>query len=74
MKALAFLQETSMILDEETDARLLRIIDWRLMPWMCLVYGMNYLDSMGYSPNAINGQDDEHANMCVIFRDYIIIC
>lgn len=32
-------------LDEETNKRLLRIIDWHIMPIMCLVYGMNFLDS-----------------------------
>jgi hypothetical protein len=33
-------------LDEATNRRLLKIIDWHMMPIMCLVYGMNYLDSM----------------------------
>lgn len=32
-------------IDEETNRRLLRTIDWHLMPLMCLVYMMNYLDS-----------------------------
>lgn len=33
-------------LTPETNARLLRIIDWHLMPLMCLVYGLNYLDKV----------------------------
>ena len=32
-------------IDAATNKRLLRIIDWHLMPLMCVVYGMNYLDS-----------------------------
>jgi ACS family allantoate permease-like MFS transporter len=33
-------------LTDETNARLLRIIDWHLMPIMCVVYGLNYLDKV----------------------------
>jgi ACS family allantoate permease-like MFS transporter len=33
-------------IDEATNKRLLKIIDWHMMPLMCVVYGMNYLDSM----------------------------
>lgn len=33
-------------IDEPTNKRLLRTIDWQMMPLMCMVYGMNYLDSM----------------------------
>jgi hypothetical protein len=33
-------------IDAATNKRLLRIIDWHLMPLMCVVYGLNYLDSM----------------------------
>lgn len=31
-------------LDEETNKRLLRKIDWNLMPIMCTVYMLNFLD------------------------------
>lgn len=31
--------------DEQTNKRLLKIIDWHMMPLMCCVYGMNFLDS-----------------------------
>jgi len=33
-------------LTPETNARLLRTIDLHLMPLMCLVYGLNYLDKV----------------------------
>lgn len=46
MKAMAELQGESITIDDATNKRLLRIIDWHLMPIMCFVYGMNYLDSM----------------------------
>ena len=43
--ALGALDGQVIVLDEDTNKRLLRTIDWHLMPLMCLVYGMNYLDS-----------------------------
>lgn len=35
-------------LDESTNKRILRTIDWHIMPVMCLVYGMNFLDSLWF--------------------------
>ena len=32
------------VLDEATNKRLLRKIDLHIMPLMCIVYGLNYLD------------------------------
>jgi ACS family allantoate permease-like MFS transporter len=31
-------------IDEATNKRLLRIIDWNLMPILCIIYGLQYLD------------------------------
>ena len=45
-KALQEMHGEAFTLDDATNKRLLRIIDWHLMPIMCCVYGMNYLDSM----------------------------
>ncbi|RAH51868.1 MFS allantoate transporter [Aspergillus piperis CBS 112811] len=42
-------------LDEETNKRILRIIDWHIMPIMCLVYGMNFLDKTTLSYASIMG-------------------
>lgn len=42
-------------LDEETNKRLLRIIDFRMMPLMCVVYGLNYLDKTTLSYASIMG-------------------
>lgn len=39
-------ESLAVTIDEPTNKRLLRTIDWQMMPLMCLVYGMNYLDSM----------------------------
>lgn len=44
MKAFAGREGEIVELDEATNKRLLRIIDWNLMPILCVVYGMNYLD------------------------------
>lgn len=46
MKAFEDLHGEAIELDEATNRRLLRTIDWHMMPIMCCVYGMNYLDSM----------------------------
>lgn len=46
LNAFEELQGEAIELDPGTNKRLLRIIDWHLMPIMCFVYGMNYLDSM----------------------------
>lgn len=42
-------------LDEETNRRLLRKIDWHLMPIMCAVYGLNYLDKTTISYASVMG-------------------
>lgn len=46
MQAFQDMQGEAIELDEATNKRLLRRIDWHMMPIMCVVYGMNYLDSM----------------------------
>ncbi|CAG8928476.1 unnamed protein product [Penicillium salamii] len=45
MKAIDEMHGETIELDEATNRRLLRIIDWHMMPIMCFIYGMNYLDS-----------------------------
>lgn len=52
MKALGGLQGETIELDEATNRRLLSIIDWHMMPIMCFIYGMNYLDSMCTFPGS----------------------
>lgn len=47
--AIEELQGEAVELDQGTNKRLLSIIDWHLMPIMCFVYGMNYLDSMFFT-------------------------
>lgn len=44
--AIEELQGEAIDLDSGTNKRLLRITDWHLMPIMCFIYGMNFLDSM----------------------------
>jgi ACS family allantoate permease-like MFS transporter len=46
MKAFEELQGQAIELDEATNRRLVRTIDCHIMPIMCLVYAMNFLDSM----------------------------
>lgn len=45
LNAFEELQGEAIELDAGTNKWLLKIIDWHLMPIMCFVYGMNYLDS-----------------------------
>ena len=42
-------------IDEATNKRLLRIIDWHLMPLLCVVYGLNYLDKTTLSYASVMG-------------------
>ena len=42
-------------IDEATNKRLLRIIDRHMMPIMCIVYGLNYLDKTTLSYASIMG-------------------
>ncbi|KAI6803567.1 putative MFS allantoate transporter [Hortaea werneckii] len=42
-------------IDEATNKRLLRIIDWHLMPVMCIVYGLNFLDKTTISYASVMG-------------------
>ncbi|KAJ5473567.1 hypothetical protein N7475_003133 [Penicillium sp. IBT 31633x] len=55
MKALGALQGETIELDEPTNRRLLKIIDWHMMPIMCVVYGMNYLDKTTLSYASVMG-------------------
>ncbi|KAL2208450.1 MFS general substrate transporter [Sarocladium strictum] len=60
MKAMAGSSE-NIVIDEETNRRLLRKIDWNLMPLMCIVYGLNYLDKTTLSYASIMGlKEDIH--------------
>lgn len=47
-------------IDEATNKRLLRIIDLRMMPLMCLIYGLNYLDKTTLSYASILGIKKVH--------------
>jgi ACS family allantoate permease-like MFS transporter len=69
MKALEELHGESLELDEPTNRRLLRIIDWHMMPIMCCIYGMNFLDSTSYEYNP-NSRHPAAANQQ---RNYLVI-
>ena len=55
MKAFADGDGEPLILDEATNKRLLRIIDWHLMPIMCAIYGLQYFDKTTLSYASIMG-------------------
>ncbi|KAK4142004.1 major facilitator superfamily domain-containing protein [Dichotomopilus funicola] len=46
-------------LDAETERHLLRKIDWNLMPLMCLIYCLNYLDKTTISYASIMGLKED---------------
>jgi len=46
LKALELEQGEVITIDDETNRRLLRKIDWHVMPLLCIIYGLQYLDSM----------------------------
>lgn len=55
MKAFTQAQGDIVELDEETNRRLLRKIDWNLMPMMCAVYMLNFLDKTSISYASVMG-------------------
>ncbi|KAF2195419.1 membrane transporter [Zopfia rhizophila CBS 207.26] len=55
MKAMAEYEGQTIVITEETNRRLLRKIDMHLMPILCVVYGLNYLDKTTLSYASIMG-------------------
>ncbi|KAI9805254.1 MAG: hypothetical protein M1833_005707 [Piccolia ochrophora] len=55
LKAFAGLDGEEIHIDEETNRKLLRKIDWNLMPLLCVVYGLNYLDKTTLSYASVMG-------------------
>ncbi|KAK4233458.1 putative MFS allantoate transporter [Achaetomium macrosporum] len=55
LKAFSGLEGERIEVDEATNKRLLSIIDRHMMPLMCLVYGMNYLDKTTLSYASVMG-------------------
>ncbi|KAJ5306526.1 hypothetical protein PENANT_c031G05383 [Penicillium antarcticum] len=61
MKAFEEMQGEAIELDEATNRRLVRTIDWHIMPIMCFVYAMNFLDKTTLSYASIMGlKEDLH--------------
>jgi hypothetical protein len=63
MKAFEEMQGEAIELDEATNRRLVRTIDWHIMPIMCFVYAMNFLDSMLFNSARIFDNLWSTANM-----------
>ncbi|GAB7360926.1 hypothetical protein MBLNU230_g0910t1 [Neophaeotheca triangularis] len=55
MKAFQGMEGEVIEIDDATNKRLLRRIDWHLMPIMCIIYGINYLDKTSISYASIMG-------------------
>ncbi|KAE8353049.1 major facilitator superfamily domain-containing protein [Aspergillus coremiiformis] len=55
LKAFQELHGAEIELDAATNKRLLKIIDWHMMPIMCFVYGMNFLDKTTLSYASVMG-------------------
>lgn len=55
LKAMQDLNGETIVITEEDEKRVLRKIDWHLMPMLCIVYGLNYLDKTTLSYASIMG-------------------
>ncbi|KAG9235199.1 MFS allantoate transporter-like protein [Amylocarpus encephaloides] len=55
LKAFAGHDGEAIILTPENERALLRKIDWNLMPMLCIVYGLNYLDKTTLSYASVMG-------------------
>ncbi|EHK96713.1 putative Uncharacterized transporter [Glarea lozoyensis 74030] len=59
--ALQFVHEQAIEIDEETDKRIRRKIDWHILPWMCTLYLLQYMDKVTLSYAAVMGiKEDTH--------------
>ena len=59
MKAVVGREGAMIELNEETNKRLLRRIDWNLTPLLCIVYGLNFLDKVTLSYASIMGLEED---------------
>lgn len=55
LKVIQGVEGETIVLTPEEEKRLLRKIDWNMMPLLCLVYGLNYLDKTTVSYASIMG-------------------
>lgn len=55
LNAIKDLNGETTVITEEDEKRVLRKIDWHLMPMLCIVYGLNYLDKTTLSYASIMG-------------------
>lgn len=62
LKAFAGYEGTVIEIDEATNKRLLRKIDMHLMPILCVVYGLNYLDKTTLSYASVMGIKKPHTD------------
>ncbi|KAI5300354.1 hypothetical protein KEM55_008002 [Ascosphaera atra] len=51
--------DDDLVLTEHDNKRLLRIIDRHLMPLMCIIYGLNYLDKTTLSYGSVMGMKED---------------
>lgn len=58
LKALELEEGEVITIDEETNRRLLRKIDWHVMPLLCIIYGLQYLDSRSTLSKYSNGRNN----------------
>lgn len=58
------------VLTPEEERRLLKKIDWNLMPLLCIVYGLNYLDKTTVSYASVMGL--KVSSLLQSCRDYFI--
>ncbi|CAL3966223.1 hypothetical protein PZA11_002943 [Diplocarpon coronariae] len=54
----AFEGQDIIVMTQESERKLLRKIDWNLMPMLCVVYGLNYLDKTTLSYASVMGMKD----------------
>lgn len=62
LKAFAGYEGTVIEIDEATNKRLLRKIDMHLMPILCVVYGLNFLDKTTLSYASVMGIKEPHTD------------
>ncbi|KAL8735285.1 MAG: hypothetical protein Q9181_002860 [Wetmoreana brouardii] len=79
MKALAGHEGVPLELDEATSKRLLKRIDLHLMPLLCVIYGLNYLDrylAWEYPTNRLLQRLPlaKYSSFCIIMWGLVLCC
>ncbi len=72
-EAAAYATAHGIQIDEETNKRLLRKIDWNMMPIMCILYMLQYLDKVLLSYSAVMGILADTSSTSILAKPILVM-